>query len=181
MIDMHRFVISAALVLLGSVALAQVPAPSPSAVAGLDAAAALDLANAWKGTDVTSFVTPEAIHFRFASGEEVLVALPEDRMVISVAPYLVQTHPCTTHYMSGCQGELVGAPVHVRALLADGTVLIDEMRPTMANGFIDLWLPRDQSVALELTLEDSSVIGIVTTFPNSPTCITTMRLTRAGG
>jgi len=181
MIDMHRFVVATVLALLTSLALAQAPAPSPAAVAGLDAIAALDLANAWKGTDVTSFVTPEAIHFRFTSGDEVLVPLPEDRMVISVAPYLAQTHPCTTHYMSGCQGELVGAPVHVRALLADGTVLIDEVRPTMANGFIDLWLPRGQSVALQLTLEDHSVMGVVTTFLNSPTCITTMRLTRAGG
>jgi hypothetical protein len=151
--------------------------PSARALEGLDARAAVGLANAWKGNGVTTFATPHAVHFRFADGTEVLVPMPEDQMYVSVAPYLQQTHPCATHYMSGCQGELVGAPVHVTAILADGTVLIDEVMPTLANGFIDLWLPRDQAIELHLSLEGAFVVGRITTFADSRTCITDLQLT----
>ena len=154
-------------------------APSPRALEGLDALAAVELANSWKGSDVTTFATPEAVHFRFPDGAEVVVPMPEDQMFVSVAPYLRQTHPCATHYMSGCQGELVGAPVHVQAIAADGTVLIDDVMPTMANGFIDLWLPRDQAIDLLMTLDGYSVVGRLTTFADSRTCITDLQLTAA--
>ena len=152
-------------------------APSPRALEGLDARAAVELANTWKGNGVTTFATPQAVHFAFANGTEVTVPMPEDLMFVSVAPYLQQTHPCATHYMSGCQGELVGAPVHVQAVLADGTVLIDEVMPTLANGFIDLWLPRDQAIDLHMSLEGASVVGRLTTFADSRTCITDLQLT----
>jgi len=152
-------------------------APSPRALEGLDAPAAIELANTWKGNGVTTFATPQAVHFAFANGTEVTVPMPDDLMYVSVAPYLQRTHPCATHYMSGCQGELVGAPVHVQAILADGTVLIDEVMPTMANGFIDLWLPRDQAIDLHMSLEGASVVGRLTTFADSRTCITDLQLT----
>jgi hypothetical protein len=166
---------------LGAVVHAQVPAATPAALQGVDAVAAMDLANAWKGQAVTSFVTPRAVHFAFPDGQEVEVALPDDVMLVSVAPFLVNTHPCLTHYMSGCQGELVAAPFHVLALLADGTVVIDEVRPTMANGFVDLWLPRGQAIELSFELEGYRTVGVVTTHDDSPTCITTLQLSRAGG
>ncbi len=174
-----RFVRAVPIVLaltLAAAALGQ-GAPSPRALEGLDARAAVELANSWKGSDVTTFATPEAVHFAFANGTEVAVPMPDDLMFVSVAPYLQRTHPCATHYMSGCQGELVGAPVHVQALLADGTVWIDEVMPTMANGFIDLWLPRDQAIDLFLRLDGASVVGRVTTFADSRTCITDLQLT----
>jgi hypothetical protein len=151
--------------------------PSPRALEGLDARAAVELANTWKGNGVTTFATPQAVHFAFANGTEVTVPMPDDLMYVSVAPYLQRTHPCATHYMSGCQGELVGAPVHVQAILADGTVLIDEVMPTLANGFIDLWLPRDQAIDLFMTLGETSVVGRLTTFADSRTCITDLQLT----
>jgi hypothetical protein len=166
--------------LAGSIAFAQAAAPSPSALEGLDARAAVELANAWKGSDVTTFATPEAVHFGFPDGTEVRVEMPEDVMLVSVAPYFTHTHPCATHFMSGCQGELVDAPVHVQASLADGTVVIDELMPTMANGFIDLWLPRDQAVELHLRLGDFVTTGRVATFADSWTCITTLQFMSAG-
>ncbi len=168
------------LALLGVVA-AQTPAPSPAALEGLDAYAAVELANAWKGTDVTSFVTPQAVHFTFTSGREVIVPLPDDVMFVSFAPFLERTHPCATHYTSGCQGELVGTPFLVQATLADGTVVVDEIRSTGANGFIDLWLPRDQAVEVSFAAEGYRTVGRVTTSADSPTCITTLQLARSGG
>jgi hypothetical protein len=171
-----------ALVLSLGLAAAQgpVPAPTPAALEGLDAVQAVQLANAWKGADVTSFATTEAVHFAFPGGTEVVVPMPDDQVFVSVAPYLNRTHPCTTHYMSGCQGELVAAPVHVRALRPDGDVVLDEVIATGPNGFLDLWLPRGEAFLLDLTLDGYAVQGIVSTVDGAPTCITTMRLTPQG-
>jgi hypothetical protein len=171
-----RSAVLVVVLLLAAPAFAQ-GGPSPLDLEGLSAPAAVELANAWKGNGVTSFVTPAAVHFVFANGDEIALPLPDDLMLVSIAPYLNRTHPCATHYMSGCQGELVGARIHVQALLADGTVLVDEVMPTMANGFIDLWLPRDQAIDLRMTLDGASVAGRLTTFADSRTCITDLRLT----
>jgi hypothetical protein len=163
--------------LLLTAALAQ--APSPQALEGLNAYEAMLVANSWKGTDVTSFVTPQAVHFVFADGQEVVISLPDDVMVVSVAPYLVHTHPCITHYMSHCQGELVGVPVQVTVTAEDGTVVLDELMTTLPSGFIDLWLPRHQVLTLRLQVDEYEVSGVVTTFADSYTCITTLQLAKA--
>ena len=183
----HRrpaFAVSAfvlAVLALGGLGHAQAPAPSAAALEGIDAYVAMDLANAWKGHDVASFVTPQAVHFGFPDGGEVVIALPDDVMLVSVAPYLVRTHPCLTHFMSGCQGELVEVSLHVRAVQADGTVIIDEERSTMANGFMDLWLPRGQAIELTFERDGYRTVGLVTTHVDSPTCITTLQLAQADG
>jgi hypothetical protein len=173
-----RLVLLLALLTLGAAA---AQAPSPAALDGLDARAAVELANAWKGSEVTSFATADAVHFAFPSGEEVRIAMPSDEMFVSVAPYLNRTHPCGVHSMSGCQGELVDAPIRVEALAPDGSVLIDEVRSTGRNGFLDLWLPRGQVVALRLSWDGFAAMAPVATFADSPTCITTMQLAPAGG
>ena len=179
---MRRLAVALAALLvfaLSAGVLAQTAPPTPASLAGLDARAAVEVANAWKGNGVTSFATPSAVHFRFPDGREVVVPMPDDVMLVSVAPYFTHTHPCATHYMSGCQGELVGAPVHVLALAADGTVLIDEVMTTPANGFLDLWLPRDQSIELQMTLDGYRTVGLVSTHAGSDTCVTTMRFEAA--
>jgi hypothetical protein len=178
---LRRRALSLLLAVALGTAVAQVTAPSPAALADLDAVAAVELANAWKGADVTSFATPQAVHFVFAGGQEVVVPLPADVMLVSVAPYLARTHPCATHYMSGCQGELAGASFHVRAVAEDGSVLIDEVRTAGANGFLDLWLPRGQQVELTFEVDGYRAVGVVSTAADSPTCITTLQLARHGG
>lgn len=171
-----RRLVALLLVALASTAMAETPPPSPDALAGLDAYAAIELANAWKGSDVTSFATSQAVHFAFPSGAEVQVPMPEDEMFVSVAPYLNQTHPCTTHYLSSCQGELVDVPMRVRATLPDGTVVLDDVIATGANGFLDLWLPRDQAVVLSVSVDRYAADGFLTTTADSATCITTLQL-----
>ena len=172
--------VMALLLLAGAAALADTPAPSPDALEGLDAHAAIELANAWKGSDVTSYATTEAVFFTFSDGTEVVVPMPSDQVFVSVAPYLQQTHPCTTHYMSGCQGELVDVAVHVRAVRPDGSLAMDEIVETGANGFLDLWLPRGEAFLLDLSIDGYAVQGIVATGDGSPTCITTLRMTPSG-
>ena len=154
-------------------------APSPAALEGLSAREALEVANPWKGLEVVSFATPKAIHFVFPGRREVVIPMQASEMMVSVAPYVTRTHPCATHYMSGCQGELVGVPVRVLATAADGEVLINETMTTPANGFLDLWLPRNKTIALRMSVGGHSTSGEITTFDDSWTCITTLQLTVA--
>jgi hypothetical protein len=166
-------------VLLG-MALAQTstPQPSPAALRGVDAVRAMELANAWgiQGAPVQSFVTPQAVHFSFADGQKLQVALPADRMVVSIAPYITRTHPCKTHYMSSCRGELVLTPVQVVATNQEGRVVFRGTLRTLENGFMDLWLPRNQTYQIRLEAGGRSVSGQISTFNDSDTCITTLQL-----
>lgn len=112
------------------------------------------------------------MHIVFREGVEVVVPLPEDQMVVSVASYLAHTHPCAAHTMSSCQGELVEVPVQVKVSSQDGSIILDEVM-TLPNGFIDLWLPRDQVLYLQLHLDGYYARGVITTLVASNTCVTT--------
>lgn len=173
-----RLAATAALLVL-AFAHANADAPSPAALEGLDARAAVEVANAWKGNGVTSYADAEEVVFAFPDGAEVRIPMPADAFFVSVAPYVDRTHPCTTHYMSGCQGELVDVAFQVRATLSDGTVVLDDTVRTGANGFLDLWLPRDQAIVLSVSASGYAADAILTTGADSPTCITTVRLARA--
>ena len=151
---------------------------SPTMLDKLDAGEALVLANKWKTSnpEVTSFITPDKLNFEFADKKRVEISLPDDSMMIAIAPYIDKTHSCATHYISGCQGELVDVPVKILALKDDGTVLIDSSVNTMSNGFIELWLPRNINITLTLESMNRKAEGELTTFSDSNTCITTMQL-----
>lgn len=78
--------------------------------------------------------------------------------------------------MSSCQGEMANSVVYVKAVGQDGTVLVDKPVNTMANGFFELWLPRDQKIALTVKGHGKTASGVVETFPKSKTCLTTFHL-----
>lgn len=139
---------------------------------------AMELAYKWKQTnvDVVSFVTPDSVHFKFKDGTEIEVPLPDDQMVVSIAPYINKTHPCSTHYMSKCDGELKNAPVKVKAVTAGGKVLINKTIKTPYYGFIDLWLPRDQEINIFASAMGKKAKGKILTYRNSKTCDSTLKL-----
>ena len=60
----------------------------------LDAFEAMALANAWKWTrkDVKSSVTAREVVFKFSDQTVKRIPLPEDKMLVAVAPYIRQTH-----------------------------------------------------------------------------------------
>lgn len=103
--------------------------------------------------------------------------LPEDEFFVSIAPFITETHPCDIHSLTGCQGELVEEEVHVFIEDSEGKVILDEMVQTEANGFIDVWLPRDETFNVTMTQEDRETSSEITTFSGDKTCITTMQLT----
>ena len=164
---------------IGTPVSVQAERPAPAALDGLDAEEAMALANRWyrqKQSAVKTNVTPQSVNFEFPNGKKQSVPLPKDRMVVAVAPYVKNTHPCETHFMSGCQGEIVGEKIQVKALGRNGKVLVDETMTTMYNGFIELWLPRDEEVRLTVGYQGKSAEGTITTFVDSNTCVTTLQL-----
>lgn len=58
----------------------------------------------------------------------------------------------------------------------DGNVIINETLTSYANGFIDLWLPRNKTYLVKITHGEKVVEAELSTFKNDPTCITTMKL-----
>jgi hypothetical protein len=138
---------------------------------------AMSLANQWrlKNIDVVSFVTPDAVHFKFKNGQEVIVPLPDDQMIVSIAPYIQNTHRCSTHYISKCDAELKNVAVKVKAVTSGGKVLINQTFKS-ATGFIDLWLPRDQEINLTVSAMGKKAQGKILTYRDSKTCDTTLKL-----
>jgi hypothetical protein len=78
--------------------------------------------------------------------------------------------------MSSCQGELPEKAFYVKAVDQDGKVLVDETVVTLRNGFFELWLPRNQKIGLRVQGLNRTAKGILQTFDDSKTCITTFRL-----
>jgi len=64
------------------------------ALDNVDAVQAIALANEWKWSkrDVTSYVDTRKVVFKFPDGKVKTIPLPDDKMVVAVAPYINQTH-----------------------------------------------------------------------------------------
>jgi hypothetical protein len=60
----------------------------------IDATEAVAIANAWKWSrkDVKSFVTAREVVFQFSDGKQKKIALPQEKMLVAVAPYIRRTH-----------------------------------------------------------------------------------------
>jgi len=78
--------------------------------------------------------------------------------------------------LSSCQAELPNQQFYVKAVDQDGNVLVDETIVTLRNGFFELWLPRNRKIALRVQGLNRTAKGLITTFDDSDTCITTFRL-----
>ncbi len=68
---------------------------SPEAILNsVDAIQAMAIANQWKWSkqDITSYVTPWEVVFKFPNGKVKKISLPAEKMLVAVAPYIKQTH-----------------------------------------------------------------------------------------
>lgn len=102
--------------------------------------------------------------------------LPEEEFFVSIAPFNNVTHPCDIHSLTGCQGELVEEDFDLYITDSSGDVVLDETMKTEGNGFIDLWLPRNETYQVVITQGDKATESELSTFENDNTCITTMQL-----
>lgn len=107
---------------------------------------------------------------------EVTYDLPENEFFLSVAPYVQKTHPCATHSLTGCQGEMAGQDFDVYIEDAEGKEVMKQTVKSQPNGFIDLWLPRDQKLQITVTHDGKQAKTEVSTFKSDDTCLTTMQL-----
>lgn len=80
------------------------------------------------------------------------------------------------HNLTGCQGELANEEFDVYIEDTEGNVVVDEMMKSYSNGFIDLWLPRDQTFNVTIEHDGKQVESEISTFEDDGTCITTMQL-----
>lgn len=126
--------------------------------------------------DVSASITSTELIVTDSSDEESRYDLPVDKFFLSIAPYVEQTHPCEIHSLTGCQGEMVNEAFTVEILDSDGNIIIDEQMETMANGFIDLWLPRNDNYHMKVTHEGKIAEADLSTFDGDQTCITTIKL-----
>jgi hypothetical protein len=102
--------------------------------------------------------------------------LPKDEFFVSIAPYIHQTHPCEIHSLTGCRGELANEEFHVFIENTEGNVIVDKKMKTYANGFIDLWLPRNETFTITITKDEKSAQSEISTFEDDQTCVTNMKL-----
>ena len=60
----------------------------------IDVVEAIAIANQWKWSqkDVKSYVTAREVVFEFSNGMKRKILLPEERMLVAVAPYIRRTH-----------------------------------------------------------------------------------------
>jgi hypothetical protein len=60
----------------------------------VDAVQAMAIANEWHWSkkEVTSFVTSREVVFKFSKDKVKMIPLPEDKMLVAVAPYIKRTH-----------------------------------------------------------------------------------------
>lgn len=112
-----------------------------------------------------------------SDGKSAAYALPADEFFVSIAPYVDQTHPCATHSLTGCQGEMTEEEFNLSVTDTDGTVIMDnETVKSQPNGFIDLWLPRDRTYQVTIEHDGKQAESGLSTFKKDDTCVTTMQL-----
>lgn len=137
-----------------------------------------ELVRAYGDREITSNVasiTGEELYI-VNEKEERNIGLPKDEFFVSIAPYEKETHDCRMHSLTTCQGELVEEEFIVKVTDDSGKEVMNETRNSGVNGFVDLWLPRDENLEITIQKGEASVTANIETFNDSLTCITTMQL-----
>ncbi|MFV0405616.1 MAG: CueP family metal-binding protein [Propioniciclava sp.] len=155
---------------------------APYDLAGLDAAAVIaDLETRSlddRPEGLLASVQPNALVLTDAAGAVAELPIPEDRFYVSIAPYVESTHECGFHSLTTCRGELGNEPVTVTITnVATDQVIVDVESRTAPNGFIGLWVPRADELAVTIAAQGKSATATISTSgADDLTCITTMQL-----
>ncbi|WP_223066137.1 CueP family metal-binding protein [Paenibacillus caui] len=103
--------------------------------------------------------------------------LPQNEFFVSIAPYVEKSHPCATHSLTGCRGELAEKEFDLSIEDMKGNTILEQTMKSKANGFIDLWLPRNKKYRITITYNGKTAESEFSTFEGDNTCITTLQLT----
>lgn len=126
--------------------------------------------------DVSASITSNELIVTNENNEEEIYDLPEDKFFLSIAPFEEVTHPCFDHSLTGCQGEMVKEAFAVEITDSEGNIVVNETMETMDNGFIDLWLPRNDEFEVKISHEGKTAEEVLSTYEGDGTCVTTMQL-----
>lgn len=121
-------------------------------------------------------ITSQQLIVTDKNSNQVTYDLPKDEFFVSIAPYIHQTHPCEIHSLTGCRGEMANEEFHVYIENTEGNIIVDKKMKTYANGFIDLWLPRNETFTITITKDEKSAQSEISTFEDDQTCVTNMKL-----
>ncbi len=100
---------------------------------------------------------------------------------VYIAPYVNYTHPCYTHNLVGCTGQLKLTTFNYT--IYDGAIMIidNSSITTESNGFFTLMLnpDRDYNITIGAIVNGTQYNGITqfSTYESSANCITTGQLT----
>ncbi|QWU15432.1 hypothetical protein SAMN04487895_12438 [Paenibacillus sophorae] len=122
-------------------------------------------------------ITSDELTVTADNNDKTTYSLPKNEFFVSIAPYVNKTHPCATHSLTGCQGEMANEKFNVTITDRDGKVVIKDELQSFDNGFIDFWLPRDQTFHVTIEHGGKSSESEISTFEDDNTCISTMQLT----
>ena len=124
---------------------------------------------------LSSSITSDHLILSDKSGE-IKLALPEDKFYLSFAPYVNQTHPCATHSLASCQGELVNEEMNAVITDKSGNEVFKADVTTMENGFVGVWLPRNIEGTVTVLYNGLTAQASISTYAGSDTCLTTLKL-----
>lgn len=127
-------------------------------------------ANQWHNAGgLQSFVSPEAVVFKFPGSNQKAVALPARQrfVVIALNALHVQVPERTVQ-------DLRQRSVLVK--IQAGKTVINKTAKTLHKGFLELWLDCNQTYQVTLKMGGKIITGTLNTQAGSDTCITTMRL-----
>jgi type II secretory pathway pseudopilin PulG len=124
----------------------------------------------------TASITSKQLIVNEGEADSLTYDLPENEFFVSIAPYVDKTHPCATHSLTGCQGEMTEEEFSVSIDDMEGNEIIDKTLKSQSNGFIDLWLPRDKKYRITVEHNGKIAESEISTFESDDTCISTMQL-----
>lgn len=137
----------------------------------------ISLLNQWRidNSKITSYITPKVLVVEFPDGRTITKNLPDNEMFIAIAPYLTRTHSCTNHYISKCDAELKNKEFYVE-IYSNNEKIITTTYKSLNNGFIELWLPRNKTIKIEIKYSNKKAEETFLTDDNCRTCFTTFFL-----
>lgn len=105
--------------------------------------------------------------------ESIEYDIPIEKFYLSFAPYINVIHPCGTHSLMSCRGELINETFEIQIIDKNDNVIYSGLNTSMNNGFIGLWLPKGIEANLVIKYQDLSIETEITTYEDDDTCLTT--------
>lgn len=118
----------------------------------------------------------ESDYLKLSDGQDEVAVPITDGYYLAIAPYVNSPFECTTHNLATDQGELANREMHFTLTDDGGQTLVDETLTTYDNGFMGIWLPKDKTGKITVTMDDKTGSADFSTAKDSPTCIGNLQL-----